>query len=238
MKVIRVTSPSEGALLAYSHVKQSLEKGATTFGLATGGTPEELYALIRESDLDFSKCVSINLDEYVGLTPDNQKSYHYYMKENLFKVKPFKESFIPQGWESDATKEVSRYEDILKKYPIDFQLLGLGTNGHIGFNEPGTPFTQRTHKVALTKATVEANKRYFDKVEDVPTFAYSMGLANIMEAKEIVLLAFGHSKAEAIKALVEGEQTTNVPATILQSHENVTIIIDADAASLLSETVE
>lgn len=114
-------------------------------------------------------------------------------------------------------------------------MLGLGTNAHIGFNEPGTVFTQRTHKVALTQSTVDANKRYFDRVEDVPTHAYSMGLANILEAKEVLLIAYGKSKAQAIKDLVEGPQTTAVPASILQQHDNVTIIIDEEAASLLQK---
>lgn len=235
MKILRMKSASEGAQRAFTLIQQALENGAKTFGLATGGTPEELYALIRKSDLDFSDCVSVNLDEYVGLNPSSNKSYHYYMEENLFRVKKFKESYIPYGWKTDAQAEIDRYEEVLKQNPIDFQLLGIGTNGHIGFNEPGTPFTQRTHKVELTQATVEANKRYFDRVEDVPTHAYSMGLANIMEAKEIVLLAFGPSKAKAIKDLLEGPQTEGMPATILQDHKNVTIIIDEGAARLLKK---
>lgn len=235
MQIIRVKDAQEGAKKSFEIVKTALEKGATTFGLATGGTPEGLYALLRESNLDFSRATSVNLDEYIGLTPDNKKSYHYYMNEQLFSVKPFKNSYLPNGVAQNEQEEVARYEQILKDNPIDFQLLGLGTNAHIGFNEPGTAFTQRTHKVALTQSTVEANKRYFDRVEDVPTHAYSMGLANIVEAKEILLIAYGQSKAQAIKDLVEGPQTTDVPASILQQHNNVTIIIDEAAASLLQK---
>lgn len=235
MQVIRVKDEQEGAKKSFEIVKTALENGAKTFGLATGGTPEGLYALLRDSDLDFSHATSVNLDEYIGLTPDNKKSYNYYMNEQLFNAKPFKNSYLPNGVAENTQEEVARYEQILKENPIDFQLLGLGTNAHIGFNEPGTPFTQRTHKVALTQSTVEANKRYFDRVEDVPTHAYSMGLANILEAKEILLIAYGESKAQAIKDLVEGSQTTDVPASILQQHDNVTIIIDEAAASLLQK---
>lgn len=235
MQIIRVKDAQEGAKKSFEIVKKALEKGAKTFGLATGGTPEGVYALLRESDLDFSQVTSVNLDEYIGLKPDNKKSYHYYMNEQLFSVKPFKNSYLPNGVAENEQEEVERYEQILKENPIDFQLLGLGTNAHIGFNEPGTVFTQRTHKVALTPSTVDANKRYFDRVEDVPTHAYSMGLANILEAKEVLLIAYGKSKAQAIKDLVEGPQTTAVPASILQQHDNVTIIIDEEAASLLQK---
>lgn len=235
MQIIRVKDAQEGAKKSFEIVKTALEKGAKTFGLATGGTPEGLYALLRDSDLDFSQVTSVNLDEYIGLTPDNHKSYNYYMNEQLFNVKPFKKSYLPNGVAENAQEEIDRYEKVLKDNPIDFQLLGLGINAHIGFNEPGTPFTQRTHKVALTQSTVEANKRYFDRVEDVPTHAYSMGLANIIEAKEILLIAYGKSKAQAIKDLVEGSQTIDVPASILQQHDNVTIIIDEEAAILLQK---
>lgn len=234
MQIIRVKDAQEGAKRSFEIVKRALENGAKTFGLATGGTPEGLYALLRESDLDFSHATSINLDEYIGLTADNKKSYNYYMNEQLFHAKPFQHSYLPNGVAENEEEEVARYEEILKNNPIDFQLLGLGTNAHIGFNEPGTPFTQRTHKVALTQSTVEANKRYFERVEDVPTHAFSMGLANIVEAKEILLIAYGLSKAQAIKDMVEGVQTVDVPASILQQHNNVTIIIDEQAASLLS----
>ena len=129
---------------------------------------------------------------------------------------------------------MERYEKILQDNPVDFQLLGIGSNAHIGFNEPGTPFTQRTHKVALAQATIEANKRFFDREEDVPRYAYSMGLQSIMDAKQIVLIAFGEKKAKAILDTVKGDVTTDVPASILQKHPNVTIIVDEAAAALLN----
>lgn len=233
MLVLVTKSASEGALKAFDIFKESLSQGDKVFGLATGGTPEELYEMIRESDLDFSNAYSVNLDEYCGLEPNNPHSYHYYMQEKLFKVKPFKESFIPDGV-IDEQVAIEAYESILKEYPVDLQLLGLGRNAHIGFNEPGTPFTQRTHKVALTHSTIESNQQYF-KESFVPTHAISMGLQSIMDAKKIVLLAFGESKAEAVQLMIESEPSVDVPASILQLHNDVTIIVDEKAASLLTK---
>lgn len=234
MDIIIVENAKQGAAKAFELFKTAYQKGAKHYGLATGSTPIELYTLIRESDLDFSDCYSINLDEYIGLAPDDEHSYGYFMEQHLFHAKPFKASFIPNGLQTDELAEISRYEAILKQYPIDLQILGLGTNAHIGFNEPGTSFHERTHKVKLADATIQANQRFFDQKEDVPTHAYSMGLQSIMDAKEIVLMAFGKNKAEAIKALVEGEITEQVPASILQQHPQVTIVIDKEAAMLLA----
>lgn len=233
MNIIVVKNAEQGAKEAFALFEKAHQNGAKVFGLATGGTPVSLYGLIRESALSFEDCVSINLDEYVGLSKDNAHSYDAYMREHLFNAKPFKQSFLPDGLASEET-EVARYERVLQENPIDFQLLGLGTNAHIGFNEPGTPFTQRTHKVALTQATITANKRYFEKEEDVPRYAYSMGLQSIMDAKEIVLMAYGEKKANAIFDMIEGPVTEDVPASILQTHGNVTVIIDEAAAALLS----
>ena len=156
------------------------------------------------------------------------------MNEQLFAAKPFLKSYLPDGLAEDIDAEVERYENILQDNPVDFQLLGIGSNAHIGFNEPGTPFTQRTHKVALAQATIEANKRFFEREEDVPRYAYSMGLQSIMDAKQILLIAFGEKKAKAILNTVKGEVTTDVPASILQKHPNVTIIVDEAAAALLT----
>lgn len=235
MNIIIVDNEQQGAEKAFEQFCKAYRQGATCFGLATGSTPQALYGLICKSQLDFSRCTSINLDEYVGLSPDNKKSYHYFMQEKLFSQKPFAQSFLPNGMENDAEKEVQRYETILKGYPIDFQILGIGRNAHIGFNEPGTPFSQRTHKVKLTDSTIEANKRFFERVEDVPTHAYSMGLQSIMDAKEIMLLAFGETKAVAIRDMIEGNLTEDVPASILQTHQNVTVILDKTAAKLLTK---
>ena len=234
MKVIIVKNAAEGGKKAFEIFKEKLDEGATVFGLATGGTPETTYQELCDSDLDFSNCISINLDEYVGLSADNPQSYHYYMKKHLFEKKPFAHSYLPDGQNDDAKAECERYSKIIAENPIDLQLLGIGRNGHIGFNEPGTSFNSQTHLVQLDDSTIEANSRFFDKIEDVPTQAISMGIANILAAKSIVLFAYGESKAQAIKGTVEGERTEKVPASALQGHPNVTIIADKEALSLLS----
>lgn len=211
-----------------------MEKGAKVLGLATGSTPVTLYQEMVSSELDFSDMTSINLDEYVGLSGDDSQSYRYFMNEKLFNKKPFKETFVPNGL-ADADVECARYDKIIAEHPVDIQILGIGGNAHIGFNEPGTPFDVTTHKVALTEETIEANKRFFDKAEDVPRFAYSMGIKSIMEAKEIILMAYGESKAEAIKATVDGEITEDVPSSILQKHDNVVLIVDEEVAKLIQK---
>lgn len=235
MKVKVVKSVEEGSKVAFEVFKNAYDHGAKVFGLATGSSPIGLYERIRNSSLDFSGCISVNLDEYAGLSASDEHSYHYFMNEQLFDAKPFQHSYLPDGLAEDIDHEVERYEKILQENPVDFQLLGIGSNAHIGFNEPGTPFTKRTHKVKLAEATIEANKRFFEREEDVPRFAYSMGLASIMDAKEILLIAFGAKKAKAIRATVEGPITEEVPASILQKHPNVTIIVDEEAAALLTQ---
>lgn len=147
--------------------------------------------------------------------------------------KTFKESYLPDGLASDAEAECARYEQVLADHPIDIQVLGIGTNAHIGFNEPGTSFETPTHKVLLAESTRESNKIYFEREEDVPTHAYSMGIKSIMGAKKIILLAFGESKAQAIKDTVEGKVDESIPASVLQNHPDVTIVVDKAAASLL-----
>ena len=155
------------------------------------------------------------------------------MNQHLFQYKPFKRSYLPDGQAKDIQAECSRYNQILAENPVDFQVLGIGQNGHIAFNEPGTPFDSVTHEVALTESTIKANARFFDSIDEVPKSAICMGIANIMAAKEIILLAKGESKAKAIKAMVEGPVTTDVPASVLQKHPSVTVIADQAAASLL-----
>ena len=176
---------------------------------------------------------SVNLDEYVGLAADNDQSYHYFMQENLFRAKSFKESFLPNGLASDLQEETRRYDQVIAEHPIDFQILGIGHNGHIGFNEPGTSFDLTTHKVELVPSTIEANKRFFDNAEDVPRLAYSMGIKSIMKSEKIILMAYGETKAEAIKKAVEGPVTEEVPASILQNHKNVIMIVDEAVAKLM-----
>ena len=233
MKVIRVENQVEGAKVALEILKEKLAQGAKTLGLATGSSPIEFYQQIIASDLDFSELTSVNLDEYVGLSEDNPQSYRYFMNEQLFNKKPFKESFLPNGVAEDVEAEVKRYNQVLAEHPVDLQILGIGTNGHIGFNEPGTSFDSTVHIVDLEQSTIEANARFFEKIEDVPTQAISMGIRNILDAKSIILFAYGASKAQAIAGTVQGQVTEALPASSLQSHEDVVIIADKEALSLL-----
>lgn len=235
MKLVVTKNRKEGSQIVFDFLYDQIKNnGVQSLGLATGSTPEGVYQLLAESDLDFSDKVSINLDEYQGLEDEHPQSYHYFMKEHLLQYKPFKESYVPDGTGSEE-KVVKEYEDILEKHPINIQLLGIGVNGHIGFNEPGTPFDSRTHRVRLAEETIEANKRFFDNKEEVPKCAYTMGLGTIMEADQIVLMAFGEGKAEAIHKALEGPVTTEVPASILQRHNNLLVVVDEEAARDLSQ---
>jgi len=233
MDVIRVKNADEGGKKAFEIIKDGVAKGADTFGLATGSTPETMYSYMIESDMDFSDKVSVNLDEYVGLDGNNEQSYRYFMNQHLFNHKPFKKTYVPNGKAQDLDAECKRYDDIIAANPIDIQVLGIGQNGHIGFNEPGTSFEATTHVVELTESTVNANKRYFDKVEDVPTRALTMGIQSIMKSKKIILMAFGKAKADAVKDMIDGKVTEDLPASVLQKHDDVVVIIDEDAASKL-----
>lgn len=233
MKIIYVENDVEGGKIAFEILKEEIKNGAKVLGLATGSTPETFYQEIVQSDLDLSDMTSINLDEYIGLDKDDDQSYHYFMNEKLFNKKPFKNNYLPNGKTDDLEKECERYDAVIADNPIDLQILGIGQNAHIGFNEPGTDFSATTHVVDLTDSTINANKRNFDSVEDVPTQAVSMGIGSIMQSKKIVLMAYGEDKAEAIKNMIEHEVTEDVPASILQNHENVTVIVDEAAASKL-----
>lgn len=233
MNVIVVKDAKEGGKEGYQIFRRIKDQGGKVFGLATGSTPLTTYQELCNSNIDFSDCVSVNLDEYVGLGPDNDQSYAYFMQQNLFKQKPFAASYIPNGLASDITKEVAHYDQIIADHPVDLQILGIGRNGHIGFNEPGTSFDSTTHEVQLTPSTIEANSRFFDNQDDVPRYALSMGLASIMKAKHILLEAYGDAKADAIAKTIEGPVTEEVPASILQQHPDATLIIDEAAASKL-----
>lgn len=234
MQIIRVKDSNEGGQKAFEMIKAGIANGAKTLGLATGSTPETLYNAMVTSDLDFSQMTSVNLDEYVGLGQQDAQSYRYFMQAHLFNKKPFKETFVPNGKATDLAAECQRYDQIIAQNPVDIQILGIGRNGHIGFNEPGTSFDSKTQVVDLTQSTIDANKRYFDKVEDVPTQAVSMGIASIMQGKKIILMAYGKDKAQAIQAMIEKAPSENVPASALQNHADVTVIVDEQAASLLS----
>lgn len=235
MKVIQVKHAQEGGKQAFAQLKEAMDKGITTLGLATGSTPVTLYQEMVTSALDFSHLTSINLDEYVGLSGENPQSYRYFMNEHVFNKKPFKETFVPNGQAKDLDEECARYNDIIAQHPIDLQVLGIGRNGHIGFNEPGTSFDVQTHVVALTDSTIEANKRYFDSIEEVPTHALSMGIASILKSKQIILMAFGKEKAAAVAKMIEGPVTEQLPASVLQTHPNVIVIVDEQAASELTK---
>lgn len=214
---------------------------ATILGLATGGTPvgmyRELISLHQKEGVDFSQASSFNLDEYVGLSSHHPQSYRTYMEENLFSHinLPADNTNIPRGDVADLDAECKRYEQaIVDAGGIDIQVLGIGNNGYIGFNEPGSTKDTTTRVVQLTDSTIEANARYFDTVEEVPTKAVSMGIQTILGAKKIILLASGKAKAEAVQRMLEGEATPDVPASLLQQHPDVTVIVDEEAASALS----
>lgn len=233
MRIIIVKNIEAGGKKGAQIFSEALANGAKVFGLATGSTPVTTYQALAASDVDFSNSVSINLDEYVGLTPDNSQSYHYFMQKNLFDFKPFKKSYVPDGTNLDAAEVIDQYNHIIETNPIDLQILGIGQNGHIGFNEPGTPFDSETHEVALSQSTINANSRFFSSPEEVPQKAYSMGIASIMVAKQILLEAFGEKKAQIIKDALQGPVTEDVPASVLQQHPDLTVILDEAAASQL-----
>lgn len=235
MEIIVKENELQAGKAAFAIFEKAIKDGAKVLGLATGSTPLTLYQNWVESDLDCSELTSINLDEYVGLKPEDPQSYHYFMQKHLFDQKPFKKTYVPDGLASDIPAFCQEYDQLIKDNPIDVQLLGIGRNGHIAFNEPGTPFDIGTHEVKLTENTINANSRFFDNIEDVPKSAICMGTANIMASKKIVLMAFGEQKAHAIKMMVEGPITEEVPASILQKHPDVTVIVDEAAASELSK---
>lgn len=236
MEIIKVKDQVAGGKKAFELIQNGMtEENINVLGLATGSSPITLYQAMVESDVDFSNLTAINLDEYIGLSGTDEQSYRYFMNTNLFNEKPFKESYVPNGMATDAKAECDRYDQIIAENPIDIQILGIGTNGHIGFNEPGTPFDSKTRRVGLVESTIESNKRFFDKKEDVPTEAYSMGIGSIMEAKKIILIAYGSSKVDALKGMIEGPITTDCPASILQKHDNVVVIADEDALAGLTK---
>ena len=214
-------------------------KPSSVLGLATGSSPLGVYDLLREyyqKGLDFSCATTFNLDEYVGLEPDHPASYHYYMQKNLFsKVNLNPErTFIPKGTAPDLAEECRRYEELIQREGgLDLQILGIGTNGHIGFNEPGCNFGSRTRVVSLSASTLRDNARFFATEKEVPAQAVSMGIKTIMHAKNIVLLANGGCKAEAVRGAVRGPVTENLPASVLQLHPAVTVVVDQAAAGKL-----
>ncbi|WP_217588497.1 glucosamine-6-phosphate deaminase [Lentibacillus saliphilus] len=241
MELIRVKDYEEMSAKACEFVTALMkEQTAPVLGLATGSTPEGLYKRLIDTyqagDISFDKTTTFNLDEYVGLTQDDPNSYHYYMFEKLFKhINVMSDNtHLPNGAANDVEQECSDYEKLIKSTgSIDLQLLGLGINGHIGFNEPGTSFDSRTHIVALDESTRQANARFFASMDDVPTQAITMGIQSIMEAKHILLLVSGEKKADALASLMNGEVTEAFPASILQKHAHTTVIADEAALTRL-----
>ena len=217
---------------------QVILKPDSVLGLATGSTPigmyDQLVEWYKKGDLDFSKVKTVNLDEYKGLTHDNDQSYYYFMHEHLFdrvNIDPANTN-VPDGTEEDPEKECARYEKLIESMGgVDIQLLGIGHNGHIGFNEPDSTFAKTTHCVDLAESTIEANKRFFASVDDVPRQAYTMGIGTIMKAKKILLIVNGESKADAVAKAFFGPVTPEVPASILQFHSDVVVIGDSAALS-------
>ena len=215
-------------------------KPECVLGLATGSSPvgtyKELIAKYEAGILDFSRVKTVNLDEYVGLSKDHDQSYAYFMRTNLFDHVNIDQANcnIPDGTNPDAAAECARYDAVIDAFGgADLQLLGLGPNGHIGFNEPCDEFVNGTNHVKLTDSTIDANQRFFEKREDVPTHAYTMGIGSIMKAKRVLLVCNGAGKAQAVKAALTGPVDPKVPASILQLHPDCTIVADEEALSLL-----
>lgn len=240
MKVIRCKNYEEVSLEASKIMIELIkEKENATLGLATGSSPIGLYKklieAVKDKEISFKQIVTYNLDEYIGLDKNNEQSYFTFMNENLFKHIDIdlNNVHLPNGESKDTQKSCDEYNALLHNAEIDIQLLGIGANGHIGFNEPGTSFDQETFVVKLTEKTREDNKRFFASIDDVPRYAITMGIKNIMAAKKILLIATGLNKATAIKQIVSGRQTIDCPATALQNHDDVIVIIDEDAATLL-----
>lgn len=239
MRIVRAEDYKDMSRKAANIISaQVIMKPNCVLGLATGSTPigtyEQLVEWYKKGDLDFSKVTSVNLDEYKGLTRDNDQSYYYFMNDHLFsKVNiDTKHTFLPDGTEPDSEKACREYDQIIAGVGgVDLQLLGLGHNGHIGFNEPGTAFVARTNCVDLTESTIQANKRFFASIEDVPRQAYTMGIGTIMLAKKVLVVVSGADKAAIVKKAFFGAITPEVPASVLQLHRDVTVVADEAALS-------
>lgn len=237
MKIIEVKNYQEMSLAAAQYIINMLKNTPKlTLGLATGGTPQGVYQHLiedyKKNGTSYAQVTSFNLDEYIGLSKDDPNSYYTYMYENLFKHIniSLQQTNIPSGMNANLQSECEEYENKIQQYGgVDLQLLGIGSNGHIGFNEPGTSFQSKTHVVNLTQSTREANARYFTSIEEVPTQAITMGIQSIFKSKEILLLASGKAKQDAMVKLLNGDVTESFPASILKQHPNATIIADEEA---------
>jgi glucosamine-6-phosphate deaminase len=240
MQIIIVEDKKQVAKKAFEIIKETIQSQTKpVLGLATGSTPIELYNQLiqanQNKELSFKDVFTYNLDEYVGLDATHPQSYAYFMRENLFNHIDINQenTNLPQGDAKDLQQECDRYDALVKSMVADVQVLGIGTNGHIAFNEPGSSFDSTTHVIELTKQTREDNARFFEDEKDVPTHAITMGISSILIAKKIILMATSLNKADAVKQMIEGVVDTKCPATILQNHPDVVVIIDKEAASKL-----
>ena len=241
MKILIKKTYEELSKEAAKIIEEAIQaKPNLALGLATGSTPlgcyQELIQMHKAEKLDFSKVFIFNLDEYLGLPADHPQSYNYFMYENLLNyININRENFyIPDGMTKNIEKFCQEYEEKIQKAGgIDLQLLGIGRDGHVGFNEPGTPFDSRTQLVRLDESTIRDNSRFFERKEDVPKFAITMGVQTIFEVKKILLLASGENKADVVAKFIEEPITPQVTASILQKHPNTTVILDEAAASKL-----
>jgi len=242
MEIIILPTAAEASEVAARLVaRQVREKPGSVLGLETGSTPSRLYQLLarmhREDGLDFSKATTFNLDEYVNLDPTHPASYHQFMEENFFShVNLVRKSVhIPDGMAADVRAHCSDYERAIREAGgIDLQILGLGSDGHLGFNEPGSSLASRTRIKTLTERTRSDNARFFTGAQEVPHHVITMGLGTIMESRMCLLLAFGKGKAQAVAASVEGPVTASVPGSLLQFHPQAKVLLDAESASLLT----
>ena len=237
MKVIIDSAENIAAMAAQQYVSLLKRKPNAILGGATGSTPLGLYAelvrLNKEGKISFKDASSFNLDEYVGLDGTHDQSYRYFMDHNLFDHIDIDKARtrVPSG--IDTSDPAAYDKEIAAAGGVDLQLLGIGNNGHIGFNEPGTPFGSLTHIVELTESTREANKRFFASLDEVPTHAVTMGVKTVMQARSIILMAIGPAKAPIMKEMLQGPVTEKVPASVLQLHPDVTVYMDYEAAKLL-----
>ena len=241
MKIIITKNYEELSKVAANEMADVVKNNPSAIlGLATGGSPvgmyKELIRMNEAGEIDFSKVTTVNLDEYVGLSGEHPQSYRYFMNDNLFNHINIDKNntYVPNGLAEDVEAECKNYDNkIAELGGTDVQLLGVGNNGHIAFNEPDENLVSGTHLTSLTQDTIEANARFFDSIEEVPKTALTMGLGGIMKSKKIIVIASGEAKAEAVKAMVSGKISTNMPASMLQMHRDVTVIIDEAAAKLL-----
>lgn len=241
MNLVIVENYDEISKLAAENIQEVIiNKPNAILGLATGSTPmgtyKELIRMNENNEIDFSQVKTINLDEYVGLSEKDPQSYRYFMNENLFNHINIKKenTFVPNGLAKDIDEETKNYDRKIDELGgIDIQILGIGSNGHIAFNEPEDVLTSGTHLTQLTESTILANSRFFNSIDEVPKTALTMGLGQIMKSKKILLLVHGDNKAEAVKEVLSGKITSKNPATMLQMHKNVTIIVDKKVGALI-----